>query len=340
MNKVQSVRYKSFLVLISFLATFPIFGEEYCHGSDRSLSEIFSSAEEAEQPVDARNSVEESQKSYVKIFQTLAKEHKLSDEEFKKLDPRSFGFVEVSPLVIAKINPNFVKNGVMTFLMGSPDNEKGRFSGLKRFEDLHNPENQKIVQIEKPFEIAKTVVTAAQWALVMDKPLPSDGFNRPKVGTSLNDAVSLFDAQKFLERLNTLDPTHVYRLPTSEEFEFAARAGSSKAYPEFESTGLSEEQIKTRLLDYVVFDAEKMADVATKKPNALGLFDMHGNVLEWTTSEISIEGQTFSVIRGGGTWKEKNPDEFRSASSKAINPGWNGPGEVGFRVVRTPKTDK
>jgi formylglycine-generating enzyme len=163
---------------------------------------------------------------------------------------------------------------------------------------------------------------------------------------------------------------HQYRLPTEAEWEFACRAGSKAAY----SFGDEE----AALSDYAWFadnsDA-KPHKVAEKKPNAYGLFDMHGNVMEWTINGYTDDGYTslagkpqpVSVIDSiewpknvegrvlrGGSWQDFAP-ECRSAARLAsgeedewkaedpnvpLSPWWytDDPTRgVGFRIFRSYK---
>ena len=106
---------------------------------------------------------------------------------------------------------------------------------------------------------------------------PSDG----RVGATYPvEAVSWNDAVEFCRRLSDLPEEktagHVYRLPTESGWEYACRAGTTTVY----SFGDS----KSQLDEYAWFN--KNSDrtkhpVGQKKPNPWGLYDMHGNVMEW-----------------------------------------------------------
>jgi formylglycine-generating enzyme required for sulfatase activity len=121
---------------------------------------------------------------------------------------------------------------------------------------------------------------------------------------------------------------HFYRLPTEAEWEYACRAGSTAAY----SFGDDASTIG----DYAWFVTNsdgKYQQVGKKKPNAWGLYDMHGNVLEWTLDQYapySAAGQTNPrvpsktpyphVARGGG-WHEP-ASQLRCGTRTASDPSW------------------
>jgi formylglycine-generating enzyme required for sulfatase activity len=116
---------------------------------------------------------------------------------------------------------------------------------------------------------------------------------------------------------------HFYRLPTEAEWEYACRAGTTSAY------SFGEDPVE--LSDYGWYidnSEEKSQKVGQKKPNAWGLHDMHGNVMEWTADQFVPD--YFERIRGGavnpyvrpetlyprtargGSWND-DPDMLRSA---------------------------
>jgi len=124
-----------------------------------------------------------------------------------------------------------------------------------------------------------------------------------------------------------------YRLPTEAEWEYACRAGSTTSYFFGDDPAL--------LPQYAWFvdnSDGKTAPVGQKKPNAWGLYDMIGNVAEWTFDQYipdyyqQFEGQTAKnpvaiptalyphSVRGGSF--ESQADELRSAARMASDPLW------------------
>ncbi len=143
------------------------------------------------------------------------------------------------------------------FLMGSPDNESGRF-------DDEGPQHRVKVSA---FSIGKFEVTQAQWKAVMNGNNPSSfkGDDLPVENVSWNDI------KEFLNKTG-----NKFRLPTEAEWEYAARAGSTTSYSFGNDAG--------QLGDFDWFfgnSGNQTHPVGQKKPNRFGLFDMHGNVWEW-----------------------------------------------------------
>ncbi|OFZ78482.1 MAG: hypothetical protein A2583_10830, partial [Bdellovibrionales bacterium RIFOXYD1_FULL_53_11] len=207
-----------------------------------------------------------------------------------------------------------------TFMMGSPSSEAGRFNN----EDHHK------VTITKGFELQTTEVTQAQWEAVMGvNPSNFKGADRPVEKVSWNDA------QAFIEKLNAQNDGYRYRLPTEAEWEYAARAGTKTAYSFGDNASL--------LGEYAWYDGNSGNEthaVASKKPNAWGLYDMHGNVWElvedYYTASLGTSSVTdpkgpssgdYRVIRGG-SW-----DCYARNLRSIIDPGIAG-SRLGLRLSR------
>ena len=125
--------------------------------------------------------------------------------------------------------------------------------------------------------MGKTEVTQGQWKAVM-------GNNPSRFSQCGEDCpveqVSWNEAQEFARRLSQKTGNQ-YRLPSEAEWEYAARAGSNTKW----SFGDNESQLGDHAWylgnSKAWFGENKTQRVAQKKPNAFGLFDMHGNVWEW-----------------------------------------------------------
>jgi formylglycine-generating enzyme required for sulfatase activity len=90
------------------------------------------------------------------------------------------------------------------------------------------------------------------------------------------ETVSWNDAQEFIKKLNEMENTDKYRLPTEAEWEYACRAGSTARFC------CGDEETKLEEYAWINKNSDgKTHPVGKKKPNAWGLLDMHGNVYEW-----------------------------------------------------------
>ena len=146
------------------------------------------------------------------------------------------------------------------FKMGSPASEKGRVSD----------ETQHEVTLTKPFYMGKYEVTQEQWEAVMgDNPSEIKGVKLPVTN------VSWEDCQEFIKKLNART-NGGYKLPTEAEWEYACRAGTTTKYSFGDSLTNSDANISNMLENNKSIKA-----VGSYKPNAFGLYDVHGNVREW-----------------------------------------------------------
>ena len=222
-----------------------------------------------------------------------------------------------------------------TFQMGSPPSEQGHYN--------EGPVHK--VTISNGFYLGKYEVTQEQWNSVMgttrdwERTYVRNGSRNPAV------YISWESVQEFIRRVNTSLGSEVCRLPTEAEWEYACRGATTTRW----SFGDDE----SRLGDYAWYAGnawdmgERYAHVAgSKKPNPWGLYDMHGNVLEWTQdcwnesySGAPADGSAWEsgrcdrrMIRGGSF--RSGPSGVRSASRDQY-PADNSWFMIGFRVVRT-----
>lgn len=200
------------------------------------------------------------------------------------------------------------------------------------------------VTLSRPFRMGATEVTNAQYEAFC----PAHKALRGKNGLSLADDeavvyVSYPEAVAFCEWLSRKEGKP-YRLPTEAEWEYACRAGTY--YPFYTGDGLPAEMQKNQRIvrDY----APVSLRVGQTRPNAFGLYDMHGNVEEWCLDwygPYPAEAQTdpagptsgeFRVTRGGS---HHTPEKYlRSANRMGMIPE-DKHALTGFRVVQAPMPD-
>ena len=222
----------------------------------------------------------------------------------------------------AKMNLILIPAG--EFMMGSPDSEKG----IGREE---RPQHR--VRITKGFYMGETEVTQEQYQAVMVvNSSYFKAYNLPVENVSWDDAV------EFCRRLSQKEG-RTYRLPTEAEWEYACRAGSA--------TRFCYGDRDTSLVDYAWYGHncyDTTHPVGQKKPNAFGLYDMHGNVFEWCNdwddrdyySQSPVDDPKgpstghYRVFRGG-SWVDY-PDECRVANRQCTSPTARA-NQLGFRLV-------
>jgi hypothetical protein len=219
-----------------------------------------------------------------------------------------------------------------TFMMGSPESEEG----------YSEREVQHEVTLTKDFYLGVMEVTQAQYQKVMGEN-PSWFQGERVLGDSSSrpvEQVSWEDAVEFCKRISDLPEEkkagRVYRLPTEAEWEYACRAGSKTAFSFGDEQG--------SLGDYASFSDNsegKTHPVGAKKPNAWGLYDMHGNVWEWcgdwygdypkgaVSNPTGPNEGSYRVYRGGGWCFEAA--FCRSAFRRGDYPSYRG--GIGVRVA-------
>lgn len=227
----------------------------------------------------------------------------------------------------------FVRIVPGSFTMGSPSDELGR----EAQEVAH------AVAISRTFWLGRTEVTQAEWATVMGSN-PSHFADRG--GTHPVERVTWHDVQAFLRRLEQRAPGSRFRLPTEAEWEYACRAGSRTPYATGDTLGPTDANVTVveRIAGASAHVVRRgTVPVASFAPNGWGLFDMHGNVWEWTADAhcpyptgaaidpTSTCDTPLKVIRGGSWYFEA--DSARCALRYTHHPQDLG-FSLGFRVVR------
>ncbi len=269
-----------------------------------------------------------------------------------------------------------------TFRMGSPADEKGRA-------DHEGPPIEVTVS---PFWMARCEVTWAEydlWNTDASRPQSKkpDGLSRPTppymdmtftMGRDGFPAICMSHvaARQYCAWLSQ-KTGRFYRLPTEAEWEYACRAGSATPF----SHGADASQLgdyawfagnSARVLEPGAPPAPAYHPVGSKKPNAFGLHDLHGNVAEWVADAwlpdayAEANGKAprrdpffapkpddrgrpvrFPHVARGGSWRDE-PNALRSASRQSSEPAWNQRDpqipkswwyltdgqHIGFRVVR------
>ena len=170
-----------------------------------------------------------------------------------------------------------------------------------------------------------TEVTQAQWKKVMGHN-PSQFKGVAGADSLPVESVSWKEAQAFMKKLNQLEKSNSYRLPSEFEWEHAARAGATKDIP------WDEIQAAANL------NKETPIAVASKKPNAWGLYDMLGNVWEWVDDyynekvfadrEPPQKGKQH-VLKGASFVGDVKNATYMTHAGGPGN-GW----DVGFRIVK------
>jgi len=165
------------------------------------------------------------------------------------------------------------------------------------------------VKFSRPFYLQKTEVSQGEWKKVMEDNPPSSG----KCGDNCPVSnVSWDDAKEFIKRLNAMEGTDKYRLPIDAEWEYACRAGTTAEY----SFGDDASNLG-KYAWYGDNSKKSVHPVATKKPNAWGLYDMHGNVWEWVEDDYhrGYEG----APADGRAWVDNPRRTYRVVRGKAFD---------------------
>jgi formylglycine-generating enzyme required for sulfatase activity len=221
----------------------------------------------------------------------------------------------------SSLGMDFVQIPSGTFTMGSDSSEAGSHE---------KPPHS--VTISRPFYMATTEVTQAQWkAVIGSNPSKFQGDDLPV------EQVSWYDAKEFIRNLNEKEEGIHYRLPTEAEWEYACRAGTTgDRYGDLNSIAW-----------YDPNSGSTTHPVGQKRANAWGLHDMLGNVYEWcedwkdeypsgnVTDPRGPSSGSGRVVRGGSWLIHAN--RARSYFRDFFMPDCRRD-DVGFRVVATART--
>lgn len=250
------------------------------------------------------------------------------------------GYSSVKPVFMDSLGIVFRLVPRGSFLMGSQPDEQGW--------QVWQEKPKKMIRIRQSFYLSQTEVTQRQWAKVMHtvpwqehKDVVS-GDNYPAVYISCEDAIA------FCEKLSEMEGA-CYRLPKEDEWEYACRAETDTRF------SFGDDKDDVLLVQHAWYSKNASGrgegwphEVARKKPNPWGFYDMHGNVFEWcmdwfeerdeepdaydeTTYPKRSAGSIYRIMRGG-SWAS-DAGLCRSGSRVWDTPDLRS-GLVGFRVVR------
>ncbi len=246
-----------------------------------------------------------------------------------------------------------------TFLMGSPSDEFGR----------QDYEGQHRVTLTKPFYIGVFEVTRRQYELVMGSAstsrgsgatIPAHELSYYDLRGSVNGAAwpnhNQVDANSFMGRIRA-KTNLAADLPTEAQWEYACRAGTGTALNS--GKNITSEEGRCLNLDEVAWyypktDYSYFTAVGQFRPNAWGLYDMHGNAKEWCLDRMTEANMSDAtdpkghmsndrrVLRGGGCSRYEGSAQYcRSAMRSSRYPSSRGNGSYeygyyGFRLLVLP----
>lgn len=242
--------------------------------------------------------------------------------------------------------PEMVVVPAGSFLMGSPTGEVGRY-------DNEGPQHRVSI---RQFAVSRYEISFDQWSACVrgggctNNSAPGDSNWGRGARPAIN--VSWTDAQEYVRWLNTQASnatargTGPYRLPSEAEWEYAARAGASARYWWGDQEPVCEAGARSGA-NFAMCADRRTRPVGSfaAASNPFGLYDLNGNVSEWTQDCLS-DGQlapadgsardantcSIRVLRGG-SWNSQ------SRGLRSANRSWESPTNrfnyIGFRVART-----
>jgi len=219
----------------------------------------------------------------------------------------------------------FVPIPAGSFLMGSPASESGNSD--------ERPQHEVFISA---FQMQSTEVTQGQWLDVMGTQWPTAGPCSSAAGFGPDHPMMCLtwnDANGFVQALNQQGGAGTYRLPTEAEWEYAARAGTTTRYACPPDSGYDGNTISclAAMGWYQSNSGGTAHPVGQKLPNAWGLYDMHGNVGEWTNDFYSLFWYQEHV---GGVYPRTNPIGPVTGSTRVLRGGnWSAIPVNGGRIA-------
>lgn len=225
-----------------------------------------------------------------------------------------------------KLDMAFVKIAKGSFMMGSPDKDKQKIDGPRH-----------LVTISKPFYMGVYEVTQRQWNQVMGRISWSTHSHFAGRPDNPIEDVSWEQVQEFLGKINTRGEG-VFRLPTEAEWEYACRAGTTtRCY--------WGDDPKQTIVDKYSWRSGypdgSTHPVGQKLPNAWGLYDMCGNVVEFCRDRYApykpddqvdpLNQEGTHVVGRGGDWFHAHGVDSESRRKYFSDGGLS---FLGFRIVR------
>lgn len=176
-------------------------------------------------------------------------------------------------------NMIYIEGG--SFMMGSDDNNADIW-----VKPIH-------METVRSFWLNKYEMTQKLWQAIMgDNPSYFQGENLPV------EQVTWDDCQDFIKKINRMTGLN-FRLPTEAEWEYAARGGKNTLGYQYSGSNNIDE-----VAWYISNSNNSLHPVGTKKPNELKIYDMSGNVSEWTSDKSSANYSELRIgdyiYRGGG----------------------------------------
>ncbi len=208
--------------------------------------------------------------------------YKLSDFEYIQVEDAETSEMvkDVETFTVNGVSFDMIKVEGGTYKMGSNDGDSDE-------KPVHD-------ETVATFYIGKTEVTQELWqAVIGTNPSSQKGETNLPV-----EMVSWIDCNTFIAKLNELTGKN-FRLPTEAEWEYAARGGNkSQGYTYSGSNAIGD------VAWYIDNSSLETHPVAQKQPNELGIYDMSGNVSEWTSDKYSSNynserASSNRVTRGG-----------------------------------------